>query len=82
MKTPSTKLQAPEKLQSPNIKVLGWLATRALMLGAGCLFGVWFLMLGASTAHSAEATNPPPRRFFAPQPISPEVAADRRTPPT
>ena len=28
-------------------------------------------------AQAADTTNPPPRRFVAPQPISPEVAADR-----
>ena len=41
------------------------------------MFGIWVLGFGISAARAADTTNPPPRRFGAPQPISPEVAADR-----
>ena len=48
MKAPSTKHQAPEKLQAPNPK-------RAFdgsvwVLGAWCFSGAWCLVLGASAA--------------------------------
>ena len=47
-----------------------------LELGAWSLFGIWILGFGFSAA-AADATNTPPRRVAPPQPVSPEVAADR-----
>jgi hypothetical protein len=40
MKTPSSKLQAPEKLQTPGAK-------KELDFGAWCFSGVWSLEIGA-----------------------------------
>jgi hypothetical protein len=45
-KAPNSKLQAPEKLQTPNCKN-GVFEPRELELGVWCLFGAWSLVLGA-----------------------------------
>jgi predicted metalloprotease len=44
MKAPNSKLQAPEKFQTSNIKNS---ASVKLELGSWCFSGAWMLVLGA-----------------------------------
>lgn len=56
MKAPSSKLQEPDKLQTPTPNGVGrhW---PGWVFGAWCLFGSWLLDLGALNARCAETPN-------------------------